>query len=341
MKKYLLLALISTLTYNNAISSSLFDSSFKKSGLSKTFSPIETDTVKITKGWLRSSYWKKPVVTLDDHTRKSRTTGVTITNLTLYTSALAGLYTFWYSEYPQTNFHFYNDNQENLQMDKISHSFGAYIEGRLSIEMWRWAGVSNRKAVLIGGLSGLAYEGVIETLDGFSAGWGWSWGDIGANFVGTSLLLSQELGWHEQRICLKYSTHINNYTEYSKSLQNRADDLFGTPFFRRLLEDYNAQTYWLSFNLKSFAKKSNLPDWLNLDIGYGVQGIFGSARNYPEAAGIERYRQWYFAPDIDFTKIKTKNKLVKYALIALNCFKFPTPSLELSQGKVKWNWLHF
>ena len=32
------------------------------------------------------------------------------TNITLYTGALAGLYTFWYSEYPQTNFHFFNDN---------------------------------------------------------------------------------------------------------------------------------------------------------------------------------------------------------------------------------------
>ena len=341
MKRLLLVILFFATSIYNGYSFTLLGKSTIKFNHTFLAHKIETDTNKISKGWLQSPYWKNPVVELDRKTRINRTNWIAGTNITLYTGALAGLYTFWYSEYPQTNFHFFNDNAENLQMDKVSHAFGAYMEGRLSIEMWRWAGVSNKKAVLIGGLSGLAYEGVIETLDGFSAGWGWSWGDIGANVFGTTLLLSQELGWHEQRISLRYSTHINSYEEYSPALRNRADILFGTPFFRRLLEDYNTQTYWLSFNLKSFAKNSNIPAWLNLDIGYGVQGIFGSLRNYPEANNIERFRQWYLAPDVDFTKIKTRNRFVKYLFIALNSIKFPTPSVELSQGSLKWNWIHF
>ena len=341
MKKYFLILCLLTNTYYNVFGSILLDTSFHNNILKQNFSKIETDTNKISYGWLKSPYWKKPVIQLSNKGRRGRTIGVAATNITLYASAFAGLYTFWYSNYPQSSFHYYNDNAENLQVDKVSHSFGAYIEGRMSIEMWRWAGVSNRKAVLIGGLSGLAYEAVIETFDGFSKEWGWSWGDIGANFAGTTLLLSQELGWHEQRICLKYATHINNYNQYSIELRNRADNLFGTPFFNRLLEDYNTQTYWLSFNLKSFAKNSNLPSWLNLSVGYGADGMFGSLNNYPEARKIERYRKWYLAPDIDLTRIKTKSKVIKYALVALNCLKFPTPSLELSKGNLHWNWLTF
>ncbi|MBS1734006.1 MAG: DUF2279 domain-containing protein, partial [Bacteroidetes bacterium] len=56
---------------------------------------------------------------------------------------------------------------------------------------------------------------------------------------------------------------------------------------------------------------------------------------------IKRYRQWYLAPDIDLTKIKTKKKAVRIALYVLSTVKFPTPSLEFSNGSFKWNWIHF
>ncbi|HMJ46392.1 MAG TPA: hypothetical protein VK498_03640, partial [Ferruginibacter sp.] len=56
---------------------------------------------------------------------------------------------------------------------------------------------------------------------------------------------------------------------------------------------------------------------------------------------IKRYRQWYIAPDIDLTKIKTRKKGFRIALDLLNIVKFPAPSLEYSNSKIKWNWVHF
>ena len=56
---------------------------------------------------------------------------------------------------------------------------------------------------------------------------------------------------------------------------------------------------------------------------------------------IKRYRQWYLAPDIDLTKIKTNKRGIKMALMILNIFKFPTPSAEFSNGKMRFNWIHF
>lgn len=201
----------------------------------------------------------------------------------------------------------------------------------------------------MGGLSGLTYQTVIETLDGFSTQWGWSWGDFGANVFGSSLLIGQELAWDEQRVNFKFSFHKRNYG--SDELNMRANKLYGSGIGQRLIKDYNAQTYWLSTNLKSFFPESNLPPWLNVAFGYGADGMFGAVSNTGvDASGhinfnrtdIPRFRQYYLSPDFNFTKIKTKNTLVKFALIALNSFKFPAPSLEYnSKGKFQFHLLHF
>ena len=56
---------------------------------------------------------------------------------------------------------------------------------------------------------------------------------------------------------------------------------------------------------------------------------------------IRRYRQWYLAPDINFTKIRTNKKAVKILLFVLNSFKFPAPALEYSNGSLKGHWIVF
>ncbi len=279
---------------------------------------------------------------------KKRTQWIAAANVLGYGGGMVGLYSAWYSNYPQTNFHFFNDNREWQQVDKVGHAFSAYAESYASMEMWKWTGVSKNQRIWIGGMSGAAYQTVIEVLDGFSAGWGWSWGDFGANIFGSSLLVSQELAWDEQRVRFKFSTHPNKYN--SNQLQARADQLYGKRFHQSFLKDYNAQTYWLSANVKSFIPESKMPAWINIAVGYGAEGMFGGYQNVwtDEATNatidrrdIKRYRQWYLAPDVDFSKIKTNNKVLKVTLGLLNVLKFPTPSLEISNNKVRWNWLHF
>ncbi len=279
--------------------------------------------------------------------RKKRIRAVTIGNIAGYGGAMIGLYSAWYKNYPQTRFHFFNDNAEWMQVDKVGHAYSAYIESKASMEMWRWAGLNRKQRIWIGGLSGAAYQTVIEVLDGFSDGWGWSWGDFTANVVGSAMLVTQELLWDEQRIDFKFSFHKNSYSD--PVLQARADTLFGSGLLGRMLKDYNAQTYWLSVNLKSFFPKSNLPSWLNIALGYGADGMFGADDNIwkdkngnvIDRSDVQRYRQWYLSPDINFTKIKTKSKFLKTLFFVLNSFKFPMPSLGFSKKGVEWNWLHF
>lgn len=286
---------------------------------------------------------------LDAREVRKRIRIVGATNIIGYGGAMVGLYSDWYSNYPQTHFHFFNDNREWKQVDKVGHAYSAYVESNGSMELWRWTGMKRNQRIWIGGLSGIVYQTMIETLDGFSSQWGWSWGDFTANVFGSGLLISQELAWDQQRIHMKFSTHKRNYG--SPDLNKRANELYGTTFSERLIKDYNAQTYWLSANVKSFMPNSNLPSWLNIAVGYGADGMFGALSNIGNDGhgnptfsrlDVPRYRQYYISPDIDLTKIKTKSTLVRFALIALNSFKFPAPSLEYnSRGGFAFHFIHF
>lgn len=245
----------------------------------------------------------------------------------------------WYQGYSRTPFHFFNDVGEWLQMDKAGHAWTAYTSSRLLYGLWRWSGLKNEKAVWISALSSFSYMATIEYLDGLSAGWGWSWGDIAGNTLGASLFAVQQLKWKEQRVQLKFSVHVN---QYDVALKPRANELFGTSLPSLLLKDYNAQTYWFSFNLKSFLPHSNFPAWLNVAAGYGAEGMWGGFDNtaYDKAGvkvfdrtDIQRRRKWYLSPDIDLTKIRTKSKVLRTAFFALNMVKVPLPTLEYSRGK--------
>lgn len=264
-----------------------------------------------------------------------------------YGGSLIYLNEVWYKGYERTTFHTFNDAQEWLQMDKVGHAWTAYNTSRATTAFWKWAGLPSDKAVLVGSLSGFTYLTVIEWLDGYSAKWGWSWPDITANFAGSSLFAAQEMLWKEQRIQFKYSAHRK---KYGSDVENRADDLFGSSLPERLIKDYNAQTLWLSFNLKSFVPVSNFPSWLNLSIGYGADGMLGGIENRTfdkqgnitfDRIDIKRARQWYLSPDIDFTKIKSNKKVVRTLLAVLNTIKVPAPAIELSKGKIKGRLISF
>ena len=267
---------------------------------------------------------------------------IAATNIVGYGAALAGLYATWYKNYPQSNFHVFNDIPEWKGMDKIGHAYGVYAESLASMELWRWTGVSRKKRIWYGGLSGPVYHTVIEVLDAYSAEWGWSWGDIGANFIGSGMLIAQELAWDEQRIQFKFSFHRKSYND--PTLNKRSDKIFGSSTAERFLKDYNGQTYWLSANVRSFFPESKWPKWLNIAVGTGAEGMFGANENIgKDDAGninfnrtdIKRYRQWYLSPDIDLTKIKTNKKGLKLAFRLLNIVKIPMPALEYSNGSFK------
>lgn len=288
------------------------------------------------------------VSTQENAFHPKRVKWVAAANIVGYGGSLAALSAIWYSKQPRSNFHFFNDDAEWLQVDKVGHMYSAYIESHASSELWRWAGLPRKKRIWIGGLSGVAYQSIIEILDGFSAEYGFSTGDFVANVLGSAVFVSQELAWDEQKIKIKFSTHQKVYA--TPELEMRADKIYGKTDIERIVKDYNSQTYWLSGNIHSLFHADGWPEWLNIAVGYGADGMFGARNNIArdtqgnivfDRSDIRRYRQWYISPDVDFTKIKTNKKGIRILLFILNSFKFPAPALELSKGKLKGHWIVF
>lgn len=262
----------------------------------------------------------------------------------------------WYQDYPRSSFHLFNDWGEWNNMDKIGHVFASQFQSNYAFHLYQWAGVDKEKAIWYGSITALLFQSTIEVLDGFSTEWGFSLFDFGANVAGSALFASQQSLWGQQKIILKVSGGKRKYSTSplpvhdEVSLSNRADDLFGSGKASRFLKDYNAQTYWVSINLRDL-KLADTPAWFNMSFGYGSENLFGGFDNswmvndqtirlsneeYP------RYHQFYISPDIDLSKIKTKSPFVKAILGVLNIFKVPLPTLEItSQGDVIFHFLKF
>jgi hypothetical protein len=267
-----------------------------------------------------------------DTLNKKRFHAVIYTEAGIAAGSLYLLNDLWYKNYPRSPFHFFNDNKEWLQMDKLGHATTSCSIGMWGYKTLKWCGVDNKKAIWYGGSLGFDYLLIIEVLDGLSSEWGFSAGDFSANTFGAAVFMSQQLAWNEQRIKFKWSYHPTIYTDYRP-------DLLGYDITQTWLKDYNGQTYWLSGNISSFLKKdSRFPKWLNIAVGYGAEGMLGGTENPATYNGINmpvvpRYRQVYFAPDIDLTRIRTRSKFLKLLFYAVNFLKFPTPTLEYSKEK--------
>ncbi len=248
----------------------------------------------------------------------------------------------WYSDYNTGNFHFFDDNSEWLQMDKIGHVYSNYQMSRLMMQAFDWAGFSRKKTLFIGGTMGLAYMTAIECMDGYSKGWGFSWGDEVSNLLGTGLSISQQAFWNQQRVQLKFSYSSSGLAKYNPTLLGK------TPY-TQVLKDYNGQTYWLSLNPSSFlSKQSRFPKWLNVAFGYNAFGMLGANGNnflvQDEQGNVLKFtreRRWLLSLDIDLTRIKTRSKFLKAVFQAFSVVKIPAPALQWSNSGLKGYLIYF
>ena len=277
-------------------------------------------------------------LTPSDSLNKSRRNAVVLSEAAISAGILVGLNQLWYSDYPKSDFHFINDNAEWLQMDKAGHVFSAYHLGRFGKEALQWSGASRKSQLIYGSTLGFAFLTAVEVMDGYSSKWGASWGDVAANATGTALYVSQELLWKEQRIIPKFSFHTTPYAAVRPNV-------LGSSLNEQILKDYNGQTYWLSVNVHSFFKTSQIPKWLNVAFGYGAEGMIAgddALVNMVFLPEKERLRQFYFSFDVDLSKIETKSHVLKTVFSVFNTIKIPAPTFEFrDDGVVKFRALYF
>ena len=275
-----------------------------------------------------SSFYEK-----SDTLNIKRRNAIIISEGIVLSGALISLNELWYKKYPQRNFHLKNDYNQWKQMDKVGHFMTSYYGGKLGMDALNWAGVSKKNQLIYGAGIGFVFLSAVEILDGFSEEWGASTSDVIANAAGTGFLIGQELLWKEQRISVKYSFHQTNFAKQRPAI-------LGENYFQQTLKDYNGQTYWLSANIWSFNKKSTIPKWLNIALGYGAEGMLYGNTTTPTLN--TPYRQFYLSLDVDLTKIKTNSEFLKSVFSVINFIKIPAPTIEIdTKGKVRFHYLYF
>ena len=267
---------------------------------------------------------------------------------TTYLTSSYLLYETWYKDYPRRSFHFQNDWGEWNNVDKAGHIFSGYFQSSWTYQVLRWTGLNQKAAIWAGAGTGFLAQTTIEVMDGFSQEWGFSWSDFASNTIGISAFAVQQSLWNEQRILFKTSSSPIDYTARYGDVRfaDRARALYGSSYFTSFLKDYNAQTTWVSLNLKSFFPESPFPNWLNIAFGYGAENLFGGYINegipLESNNSIERFNQYYLSLDVDLSRIKTKSPFLNTLFDVLNIFKVPFTTLEFtSQGNVKGHLIRF
>ena len=260
---------------------------------------------------------------------------------TIWGGGMIGLYQLWYKETNSTNFHSFNDCSNWLQMDKAGHLYTTYQIGNYWTNLLKWGGMNNRIATITGTAIGFGFQTSLEIFDGFSDGWGFSWCDMGANFLGGAIFSSQELIWNEQKIKLKFSYHPTEFAKYRPSV-------LGNTFSERLLKDYNGQTYWISFN--PFVLSGNgtkFPKWICLSLGYSVhEKLYGDNEYFSTeinntTISFKSKREFLLSLDIDLSKVPVKKDWIRSLLNQFNCLKIPFPALILRGNQLTGSLLYF
>lgn len=284
--------------------------------------------------------WMRP----SEAPNRNRQLGMFAALFAIWAGVLYGLSVLWYTQTSQMGFHWFNDNDSWLQVDKFGHFFTTFQEARLMMLMWQWTGMGRRKAAIAGMVGGILYQTPIELFDGFQDAYGASWGDLMANTLGAIACYVQARFLGDFLVLSKFSIS-------SHALAAVRPGMFGDNFFQQILKDYNGQTYWFSFQANRLHPKLNsLPSWLCLSVGYGADGMIGGTENrfqdkegnWVEMPELDRVRQIYLSFDIQWDKIVFPTPWLKTSVAVFSLVKIPAPTLEwnASEGFL-WHWLHF
>lgn len=232
-----------------------------------------------------------------------------------------------------SSFHFHEwhrDSREYKQMDKIGHTVEAYYMSHLSSKIYRWSGLSAKKSIWLGSLTGLFWMTQIEVTDGFFKAWGFSYLDYTANILGVSYAALQQL-YPNQLQGIRFKASFWPSTAYK-------EDQYST-VSKSILDDYEGFTWWLAVNIHDVlpqAQREAMPGWLKpwgVAVGHGVRRIAKNIYN--------GNREIYLGLDFDVTKIPTgDSNLLKFIKHNVNFIRMPLPAVRITPSGV-WYGLYF
>jgi hypothetical protein len=240
----------------------------------------------------------------------------------------------WYTE-ETTVFHtldFSNDWQKWQQMDKIGHFTDAYFTSDLSGKLYRWAGISGETSVWLGAATGWFWMLQIEVSDGFMAGWGFSWGDMLTNTLGSGFYVLQQFNYD-------LLGGIQPKFSYHKSDAWKEMRYYRDP--KALIEDYEGMTFWFAVNPHHYFPdewKNDYPDWL-APLGIAVGQSCKNIASNPWGG----YSEYFIGLDIDIRKIPIgdDSPFVRFLKSELNFIRLPLPAVRFNKHGETWFGFYF
>ncbi len=268
-------------------------------------------------------------IVAQDNNNSTDSNTVSTTKLLVIGGTTAAFFTYgyivqnniWWKE-EKSSFHFNNsqDFKYSLNADKLGHFYFAYLTTNIYSDLFQWAGIKKRKAVLYGGLVAFTFQTFTEIRDGFSEGYGFSWGDVAANFLGATYPSLQEYYPALKPFDFKISFYPS---EKYKSGENRY-----------ILDDYESTYHWLSIDVNRLMPKSVanvFPDFIDIAIGHSVKNLDGLGGGNHEL---------YIGLDWDFEALPGEGRFWKTIKRWLNFYHFPAPAVRVYPGVV-WYGLKF
>lgn len=216
------------------------------------------------------------------------------------------------------SFHFQNDWQYALWIDKLGHFWAGSAVQHLFSSAFEWSNIDRKKSLWYGAILSSVYMLYIEFEDGFASDWGFSPGDATADVLGSFYPVFQEYVPFMQNINLKYSYYPSKYFQNGGKAGCN---------LKTVIDDYEGQSFYLSFRVNEFLPQ-NLekywPDFLCLALGYNIRNWdgFGKAD-----------KNFYLTLDYDLEKIPLEGGFWDFLKKTLNHIHFPAPGIKYTNNK--------
>ncbi|HRI47012.1 MAG TPA: DUF2279 domain-containing protein [Ignavibacteriaceae bacterium] len=218
----------------------------------------------------------------------------------------------------RTKFHFQNDWDYSLWIDKVGHTYGTMIIGHGIASGLEAANLDTERSIIYGSLTAFAYQIYVEIEDGFGPEWGFSPGDALFDFIGGVYPIAQYYYPYLKNFQLKFSYYPRQLNE--KGL------IAGQKHI--IIDDYEGQKFWLAVRMKEVLPKDiskYWPGFLNLALGMGVTGLDGTGNGQ---------RNFYLALDFDTEWIPLFGPYWQFVKNTFNYFHFPMPGIRLTNNVV-------
>lgn len=218
----------------------------------------------------------------------------------------------WWDD-ERSHFHFENDFDYALNLDKFGHFAAGVMLGESFYEGYRWAGATEFQSYLFAGLSAMMTHVAIDVKDGYSPEWGFSIFDVLSGTLGGFLPMAERYIPIFKYVDLKWSYWINTRAYYDQSETGVFTD------------DYVNQTFWASFKpyrLLPAAVRQYYPSWLAIAAGLSIDEKVFTKEPHPR-------REVYIALDYDLEAFRPQSRLARTIIKYLNYFKFPAPAVQV------------